>query len=441
MYYLAGVEPTDPSTDRDLAPTVVVGAGIGGLLAAITAADLQPHRRVVVVDPHPPGGRARVDRRAGFTFNRGPRALYVDGEAERALRHVGVDTSHGGPAHLGGALAIAGGRAHRFPGGALDSARTSLFSVRQKAQVTRALAALWRAGDDDTAGRTLADWLDERALDLVVRQFVEALVRVSTYTDAPDDLAAGPALANARAGIRPGVRYLDGGWQTLVDRLVAIARARGVEIVSEAARQITTDDAMVRVVTDRTTWAATSAIVAVGTPEAAAALLPERPTAWRDLARPVTAACLELGVRGLPAHRFALGIDEPLYGSTHAPPADLAPPGHAVVHLMRYQRVGEDVPAAAQRARLEGLATQMGIASAAIVEARFLARMVVMGTVPTAATGGLAGRPPVAVEGHPGIHVVGDWVGPVGLLLDGVAASAVEAGRLAARRSATMGGA
>ena len=446
MHDLANIEPAHPSpepTAPATAGTVVVGAGIGGLLAAITAAELQPRQRVVVVDPHPPGGRARVDRRGGFTFNRGPRALYVGGEADRALRRIGVDTGHGGPPHLGGAVAIADGRVHRFPGGPVASARTSLFTVGQKGQAARTLAALWRASAASTDGRSLADWLDERSLDPVVRRFVEALVRVATYADAPEVVAAAPALANARAGMRPGVRYLDGGWQSLVDQLVALARQRDIEVVSASARHIDVDadDGQIRVETDRGTWSASSAIVAVGTPDAAAALLSDPPASWSDLAPPVTAACLELGVRGLPTHRFAVGVDEPLYGSTHAPPADLAPPGHAVVHLMRYQRAGEDVPATAQRARLEALAVQMGIAPSSVVEERFLARMVVMGTIPAARTGGLAGRPPVAVAGHPGVHVVGDWVGDVGLLLDGVAASAVEAGGLAARRSATMVGA
>jgi hypothetical protein len=179
-------------------------------------------------------------------------------------------------------------------------------------------------------------------------------------------------------------------------------------------------------------------VLALGGPDAAAALLPARPASWGDLAPPVTAACLELGIRGLPTHRFALGIDEPLYGSTHAPPADLAPDGHAVVHLMRYQPVGDDVPAAEQRARLELLARQMGIAADAVVEERFLSRMVVAGSLPHPVSGGLAGRPSVAVAEHPGVLLAGDWVGPTGLLLDAVASSAVEAGRRASARSATM---
>ena len=438
----ATVDPVDPlhrPDQRDQpAATVVVGAGLGGLIAAVTAAGRSPGRRVVLVDPHPPGGRARTDQRGGFTFNRGPRALYRTGPADRVLRSIGVDTGRGGPPSLRNAIAVHDGGVHRFPGEPLDALRTSLLTARQKAELLRTLAALWRASPATTDGRSLGQWLDARGVGGVVRQSTEALVRVASYANAPETFAAGPALANARAGISPGVRYLDGGWQSLVDQLLVIASSRGVEVVQAAVRAVAPGPASVTVTTDGPCWEAASVVLALGGPDAAAAVLPARPASWGDLAPPVTAACLELGIRGLPTHRFALGIDEPLYGSTHCPPADLAPEGHAVVHLMRYQPVGDHVPATEQRARLEQLARQMGIAPDAVVEQRFLAKMVVAGTLPHPATGGLAGRPPVDVAEHPGVFLAGDWVGPTGLLLDAVASSAVEAGRRAASRSATM---
>ncbi len=288
----------------------------------------------------------------------------------------------------------------------------------------------------------MSDWLDARSLDHRVRQFLEALVRVSTYAHAPDvpRCRAGPS-PTPGPGIRPGVRYLDGGWQSLVDQLVAIARGRGIELVRSAVRALIPRPGSVQVVTDDARWDATSVILATGGPDAAAALLPKRPGSWGPLTPPVTAACLELGIRGLPVHRFALGIDEPVYGSTHAPPADLAPAGHSVVHLLRYQPFSDDRSPDQQRSGLHQLAARMGITPDMVVQERFLARMVVTGSLPAAATGGLAGRPPVSVAEHDGVLVAGDWVGPEGLLLDAVASSAVAAGHLAAARSTTMVGA
>jgi hypothetical protein len=143
-------------------------------------------------------------------------------------------------------------------------------------------------------------------------------------------------------------------------------------------------------------------------------------------------------VRGVPARRFCLGIDQPTYLSVHSPPARLAPEGDAVVHVMRYRRPGDGLDRAQLRRQLDEVVRLAGIAADSIVEERFLPSMAVMGAVPTVGTGGLAGRPPVALDGHPGAFLAGDWVGPVGLLLDAVAASAEAAGQQAAAWRATM---
>jgi phytoene dehydrogenase-like protein len=71
--------PTEPIPYT--ADVVVVGGGLAGLVAATTAA--RAGRRVVLLEGHDLGGRAQVDRRNGFAFNRGPRALYRDGAARR----------------------------------------------------------------------------------------------------------------------------------------------------------------------------------------------------------------------------------------------------------------------------------------------------------------------------------------------------------------------
>ena len=146
-------------------------------------------------------------------------------------------------------------------------------------------------------------------------------------------------------------------------------------------------------------------------------------------------ACLELAVAAAVPRRFVLGIDDPVYLSVHSPPARLAPPGVEVVHLMRY---GVRDPAG-DRADLEDLARRSGIRSPDVVASRFLHRMVVSPAVPTAATGGLPGRPPVEVPGRPGLFLAGDWVGPEGLLADASFASGERAGTLAAAAVAGAG--
>jgi phytoene dehydrogenase-like protein len=420
--------------------TAIVGGGLAGLIAAITAARTPGAGRVVLFEPHPLGGRARCDQRDGFTFNRGPRAIYIGGPAERILGELGVDTTRGGPPVTDRASVVDGGDVHLMPQGPGSALRTSLMSASEKFAFAKAFSKIPHMDPAAVTGQTVTEWLDAFGLRGAPRRMMEALIRVSTYANAPDVLDAGAALANAQAGMSPGVRYLDGGWQTLVDDLATTAWDAGVERreanVDRVVRDPDRPDLLALEAPDGAT--ARAVVLAVGGPDAATRILGATPPSWDRLGPPATVACLELGLVRPPDRRFILGVDEPTYLSTHAPPARLAPEGGAVVHLMRYQPTDDDVPAADQRSILDRLARQAGITADMVVTERFLARMVVSGGLPVAATGGLAGRPTVAVDHHPGVFVAGDWVGPEGLLLDGVASSAAAAGRQAAERSATM---
>jgi phytoene dehydrogenase-like protein len=424
----------DPRID---APTdiVVVGGGLAGLVAAATAARAGVGR-VLLFDPHPLGGRARVDDRNGYRFGRGPRALYLGGPAERVLQGLGVDTTSGGPPSLDGAGALDGGQVHRLPQGPLSALRSTLMTPLEKFAFAKAFARLPRIEPATLAGTTVSAWLDHEGLAGAPRRLIEALIRVATYCDAPDLLDAGAALAAAQAGLSPGVRYLDGGWQSLVDATWSTAQAAGVAWRRDTVQLVTTDPDRpdeVRVCTSAGELEARSVVLATGLPEATIGLLGGAPPSWPLLGPPITAACLELGLLQPPPRRFVLGIDEPTYLSTHAPPADLAPPGHAVVHAMRYQRPGVASAAAEDRQVLDHLVAQAGIESRHIVTERFLATMVVSGAMPVAAAGGLAGRVPIEVVEHPGVFLAGDWVGPTGMLLDAAASSAAEAARRATR--------
>ena len=423
----------------DRAQVIVVGGGLGGLLAAALAA--ADGARVLLLDAHPLGGRARTDQRGGFTFNRGPRALYRGGPADRLLRSLGVATRTGAKPGLTRAGAILDGRVHRFPTSAAAALRTDLFAGARRRDAARALGALAARTATLPDDLPLAAWLDDRGLTGTPRSFVEALVRVATYADAPDHLPASVGLAAARSASTRGVQYLDGGFQALVDALAGLAAARGVVHVAEAAAAVrrSAHDGWVVETGGGRTWAAPAVVVAVGGPGAVTALVGEDAAALPPLGPAAQVACLELGLRRPPARGFLAGIDEPTYASLHAPPADLAPPGGAVLHVMRSSGRGPRLEPADVAADLRRVAALAGVDAADVVEERFLASMTVTGALPDAALGGLPGRAPVADPSRPGLLLVGDWVGEVGLLLDAVAASAALAARHARQRSATMG--
>ena len=181
-----------------------------------------------------------------------------------------------------------------------------------------------------------------------------------------------------------------------------------------------------------------AAVVAAGTPDGCAAVLPDRPDAWRALGPSVRVACLDLGMAAWPrrARPVLLDLDRPLYLIRHDPPAALAPAGGAVVHAMCYLRADDDRPAAEVRAELEAHCRLAGIDPAGAEEVRFLHRMVACGALPVPAAGGLRGRPGVDSTGLAGVFVAGDWVGPDGHLADAALTSGEAAGRAAARHAA-----
>jgi len=407
---------------------VVVGGGLAGLAAAAYLA--RAERKVLLVDrADAVGGRARTRTLDGYHFNLGPHALYRTGRGAAVLRELGV-AYEGAPPPVEGAYALRRGRVHTLPVGFVSLLTTGLFGPWEKIEAARLLAGLRTLDTAPLRDVTLADWLRSRIGAPAVRELMETLVRVATYTHDPERLSAGDALGQLQRAFA-GVLYLHGGWQTLVDRLTAVAESAGVRILTRAPAASVLRDGAVRGVTlsDGTTIEASTVVIA-GSPSGAAALLsadgPSVVDDWAAQAIPVRAACLDLALERLPrpAARVAFGIDEPLYLSVHSAVARLAPGGGALVHVARYGGLrGES--AAAVKSRLTALmdAVQPGWRHY-LVRQRFLPDLVVANAMATAASGGVGGRPGPAVPGIPGLFVAGDWVGPEGLLSDASLASA-----------------
>lgn len=417
--------------DQQENDVVVVGAGLAGLTAAATAA--RAGASVLVLDGHPRGGRARttvVD--PGVTFNSGPRAWYLGGPGAAELDALGI-RPRGSPPLASTGHVLVGGRRHLMPATPGQLLRTGALRARSKVAVASLLARVPRMEAGSLVGRTVDEWLADIGLAPDAAALVRAIVRLATYVDAPDRMDAGAAVAQLQMVLGEGVLYLDGGFAQLVGSLADDAERHGARILEhDAVRSIERVDAEWVVRTAAGEHRARAVVIAAGAPAACAALSPA-PFDRSALTEPVTAACLELGVAGAPDTPFLLGIDEPLYLSQHSPAADLSPEGVSVVHVLRY---GTSASAEADRDELWAQAVAAGIDARKVVAQRFLRRMVVTGSVPTAASGGLAGRPPVQVPGADGLLLAGDWVGPVGLLGDAAVASGASAGRAAAAAAA-----
>jgi phytoene dehydrogenase-like protein len=396
---------------------IVVGGGLAGLAAAATA--VAGGASTLVLEAQLSGGRARTTERDGFTFNMGAHALYRGGPGMRVLRALGVEPQ-GAPPPLPRYRVRLGGAQHLLPAGPSTLLRTRALSRRGKAQFATLLGRLPRLDARRLQGASVDEWLASQDLRPDVEAVARALVRISTYASDFATFAADAAVLQLQAAAKGGVIYLHGGWAQLVDGLASKAEVRE----HAAVRAIEPGDARVEVVTADQRYVARAVVVALPTPAAARALLADT-VPWGPVGDPVTAACLDVGVRGTPTPGYVLGADEPAYATTQSPPARQAPGGASVVAAVRY---GATV-AAEDRALLERYLAFAGVRTGDVVTSRFLAHLNVYGAAPVARAGGLPGRPRARVGR--GLYVAGDWVGDEGLLADAALASGHAAGRAA----------
>ncbi len=416
---------------------VVVGGGMAGLTAAAYVA--RAGRSVVVLERSShTGGRAISEERNGYYFNLGPHALYANGFAAKILDELGVDVSGGEPPQAG--FALKDGLLHKLPSSPLSLLSTTLLGLGAKLEFGRIFARLPRIDASAVDDLSLDEWFSRNTSRRAVRDLLQAVVRLATYTNDPKHMSAGVAIAQLQMALK-GVLYLDHGWQTLVDGVQAKAIEAGARIETGASvASIEREGAAKTVRLENGTSYRTSTVILATPPKAAAELLGAD---GADLASraaaagPVRAATLDVGLSETPRPdaRFVLGIDQPLYLSIHSGVGDLAPAGGTMLHVAKY--LGDDTTGAKDVEReLEGLLdlAQPGWRDV-LVERRFLPNLVVVNALATAGTDGLKGRPGVPTEVE-GVYLAGDWVGGGGWLVDASLASAKAAAAAALAASA-----
>jgi phytoene dehydrogenase-like protein len=404
---------------QDQYDVVIVGGGIAGLCAALSASS--GSASVAVVDAHPIGGRARSIKQHGFTLNQGAHALYLNGEFRRVLRQHGIDPVGASP-DVTTVNLLRDGRLTSQSFTVSGLARSRLLSLRSRAKALALFGKLPKMRAAAWEGRSVTEWLGDEPDDL--RQLVETLIRLSTYSNDPHNIDAGAAIAQMQLG-SGGVRYVDNGWQQIVESIVAVLRRRGVDLV-DGQEVIAVEPG--RVVTAERVIVARTSVLAAGGPSVVERLT-GRPLSG-TLTAPFTATVLDLCLSRL-HEGVTLGLDRPYYLSPHAPLAKLAPTGGGLVTLMSYNPPDNDRASDTTRAELREMARLSGIADDTVLHERFLAKCTVAHGGPSATAGGAAGRPSIDADGLEGVFIAGDWVGSEGWIADCSAASGAAAGTAA----------
>ncbi|MFC4812850.1 phytoene desaturase family protein, partial [Paenibacillus sp. GCM10023250] len=412
------------------AETIVIGGGLAGLLTAIEVAKAGKLTVLLEKSAHV-GGRAISVRKNGAYLNLGGHALYRGGEAFAALRRFGIEPKGDVPGAAGAVIWKNG--LVPLPADPYRLLTSKLFRFAGKMELARLLARLGKFDGAGLGGVSLREWAEGEVRDPMVRHLFYALCRTATYSRDIDRQLASAVLRQVRLALKDGVQYLDGGWQSITDRLRELAVRSGVAIRTGAGvAAIAHEDGAVRGVTlaDGERWTADSVVSALP-PGDTFRLVPgaERTALlrWKEDARPVTAACLDLALDRLPApgRDFVMGLDQPFLFSNHSRAAKLSDDGTVVTHLIKYNLPGERDP----RADEEALQRTMELLQPGwrqhVVAKQLLPGITVVHDQPH--VGRRDPKPGPAVPEIRGLYVAGDWASHGEQLADAAAASAARA--------------
>jgi phytoene dehydrogenase-like protein len=373
----------------------IVGGGIGGLCAAIAAAENDINVTLFEARSRL-GGRARSTD-GEFVANYGPHVLYDDGPFWRWLSERGL-AEPAAKAPLTGVRFRYREQIHRLPPARL-------------ARVVRLVQQ--NAAPIDVSAR---EWLT-RERDAATAELATRLCHVFTFHHDPGSLSAAFVAERARRAfaLPPAARYVDGGWSELVARLERHARNLGVTVVTETKITELPDPPV---------------IVALDL-RAARSLLGDDALSWHG----ARTALLDIGLTTGNRDPFVLfDLDHGVFFERYSKPdPSLAPPGHQLIQAQ--------VGLAAHATIDEGVARIENAFDAALPSWR--RREVWRRSVLVEDASGALDLPGTTWRDRPridqgrGVFLVGDMVSAPGVLSEVSWASALEAARLIGRRQPT----
>ncbi|WP_028548451.1 phytoene desaturase family protein [Paenibacillus sp. UNC451MF] len=405
----------------------VIGGGISGLLAAIEVA--KAGKKVILLEKSSNvGGRGISVRKNGALLNLGGHAIYRGGAAYAALQRFGVELEGGIPSTSGSI--IWKNELIPLPSDPLKLLTSKLFSFSGKMELGRLLMRLGKINAAELADVSLREWAEQEIVDPMVRHLFYTLCRTSTYSRDLDYQTAATVLHQVHLSIKSGVLYLDGGWQSIVDQLQKIATNCGVTIQMGASVSAIkhSGGAVQGVHLGSGELLEVERVISTLSPSDNFRLVPGAEQTilrhWKEDSRPITAACLDLALKRLPVvgRDFVMGIDQPIFFSNHSRAAKLSDNGTIIVHMIKYNAVGEHDPKADEQLLTDMMNLLHPGWQQEVTAKQFLPSITVVHDYPHKSR--RDHKPGPAVPEIRGLYVAGDWASHGEMLLDAVAASA-----------------
>ncbi|TVY01173.1 phytoene desaturase family protein [Cohnella terricola] len=409
----------------------IIGGGLAGLIATIELAEAGKSVVLLEKSGSSLGGRAATQNKDGVLFNLGGHALYLGGVADRLFERYSLALTGSKPSTKG--LAIWNGKLASLPGDPKSLLSSELLGWSSKAKLISLFAKLYRLNPVEIPRGSLREWAEAEIRDPMVRHIFYALCRTATYSQDPDGQLAGPTLGMVQRALKSGVKYLDGGWQTIVDRLRDKAIRSGAEIrTGRFVQEIVYVEGEVKGVVcadgerveARNVVSTASPALTYGMVAGAENTVLRR---WKEEAKPSLVASLDLALRRLPSadRHLAIGIDQPVFFSNHSRAARLSDNGTIVMHLTKYSGASQQDPKADEKLLEQTMSLLHPGWEKEVVSRRFLPNMTVVHDYPHMGRSTFEVGP--VVPEIKGLYVAGDWAGHGEMLVDAAAASAIRA--------------
>ncbi|MFK7695167.1 phytoene desaturase family protein [Paenibacillus sp. HJGM_3] len=328
----------------------IIGGGLTGLTASIYLANAGLST-IVLEKANQLGGRGITVHKSGASLNLGVHALYRDGAGEEVLREIGVKLKGASPPASAGA--VWNNRVYTLPSKPLQLIASRLFSFPEKMELTRLMLKLGKMDTKQIGPISLKEWAEREIRHPMLRHVIYSVSRANSFVPHPELHLAGPAVRQLQRTFGGKAFYLDGGWGALVEDLRERAIRAGTTIMHHKKTVEVEHDGTVRRIrcADGDTIEAPHVVIAAGPKEAYDLVHNADGTSlarWKDSAKPIRAACLDLVLRRFPdgGSTFIAGfwLDQPIFYNSPSTVAKLSDDGSVVIHLIKHLGLNDSHP-------------------------------------------------------------------------------------------------